>query len=175
MRKLAWLALLGVVLPFTAGAQETPAAEVSVGYSYLRLGGSDGDNQNGGSASVAFNVNHWLGIVGDFGGYHSTPFGVNLNTYTYLFGPRFSLRSESRATPFFQTLLGGSRLTANAFGTSGSGNAFAYSVGGGVDVRLSQHVAFRPQAEYLGMHSNGSTLNCARVTAAIVFRFGGKK
>lgn len=175
MKKLALFVLLAAVMPFVSAAQATPAAEVSLGCSYLRLGGSDGENQNGGSVSVAFNINDWLGFGGDFGGYHSTPYGVNLNTYTYMFGPRFSLRSESVATPFVQVMLGGSHLSASAFGTSAGTNAFAFSTGGGVDLRLTEHVAFRPQVDYVAMRSSGSTTNCARISAAIVFRFGTKR
>jgi outer membrane immunogenic protein len=174
MKKLALFALLAAVTPFVSSAQLTPAAEVSLGYSYLRLGGSDGENQNGGSASVAVNVNNWLGLGGDFGGYHSTPYGVSLNTYAYMFGPRFSLRSESVATPFVQVMLGGSHLSASAFGTSAGTNAFAFSTGGGVDLRLTEHIAFRPQVDYIAMRASGSTTNCARITAA-VFRFGEKR
>jgi len=172
MKRIAFIALLVAVSPFAARAQETPSTEVSVGYSYLRIGGSGGTNQNGASASVAFNLNNWVGAVGDFGGYHSSPSGIDFNNYTFLFGPRFSYRSSERAVPFAQVLLGGIHGTAGAFGFSSSGNAFAYSFGGGVDFRLSPRLAFRPQADYVGMHSNGSTTNCARISAALVFRFG---
>jgi len=146
--------------------------EASVGYSYFRVGGSCGTNQNGASASVAFNINNWLGAVGDFGGYHSSPLGIDFNNYTFLFGPRFSYRSSDRAVPFAQVLLGGVHGTAGAFGFTSSGNGFAYSFGGGVDFRLSSHLAFRPQADYVGIHSNGANTNCARVSGAVVFRFG---
>jgi hypothetical protein len=32
----------------------------------------------------------------------------------------------------------------------------------------------RPQVDYVGLRSNGSTSNCARISAAIVYRFGSK-
>jgi hypothetical protein len=174
MRRLLWLALAILVVGGTARAQETPAAEVSVGYSYLRLGASNGINQNGGSVSAAFNVNHWFGVVGDVGGYHASPFGVGLDTYTFLVGPRLSCRTGSRVTPFAQVLVGGAHLTAGVEGESASTTAFAFSAGGGVDLRISPRIAFRPQVDYIGMRSNGSTLNCTRASASVVFRFGGK-
>jgi hypothetical protein len=172
MKKVVWLALLVAIFPFIVCAQETPSAEVSVGYSYFRVGGTGGTNQNGGSASIAFNVNTWVGAVGDFGGYHSSPFGVSTNNYTFLFGPRFSYRSSENAVPFAQVLFGGIHSTAGAFGLTASNNAFAYSFGGGVDFKVAPHLAFRPQADFIGIHSNGSNANCARITAALVFRFG---
>src|SRR5438132_9213575 len=134
MKKLLFLLLAFSVFVVPSRAQSVDA---SVSYSYFRLGGSGGINQNGVSGSVAYNPNRWLGIVGDFGGYHASPFGVSLNTYTYLFGPRLTLRNPSKINPSGQVLLGGSRITAGSAG--GSANQFAYSVGGGVATAVPPH------------------------------------
>jgi hypothetical protein len=174
MKKLAGVVLLIAAAAIGARAQETPAVEASAGYSYLRIGGSDGTNQNGASGSAAFNVSNWLGVVGDFGGYHSSPQGVSINTYTYMFGPRVSYRTRTGVTPFAEMLFGGSHMSASAFGATGTVNPFAYSFGGGVDLRLSGHWALRPEAEYVGLRSNGSTANCGRFDASIVYRWGGR-
>jgi hypothetical protein len=80
------LLLLSFGLFLFALPSRAQSVDASVGYSYFRLGGSGGINQNGVSGSVAYNPNRWLGIVGDFGGYHASPGGVSLNTYTYLLG-----------------------------------------------------------------------------------------
>jgi outer membrane immunogenic protein len=174
MRKM--ILLLAVILLMAAGsrAQDTPAAEVSASYSYLRLGVRNGVNQNGGSVSIAGNFNHWLGIAADVGGYHAAPFGVGLNTLTYMGGPRFSYRSSGRVTPFAQVLLGGARTSASAFGTSASTNGFAFSAGGGVDLRFTKHIALRPQLDYIGMRVGSSTLNTVRGSFGVVFRFGNR-
>jgi len=174
MTIMKW-ALAGMLL--MAGstfAQETPKAEISAGYSYLRLGGSGGVNQNGGSFSVAGNLNRWFGIVGDVGFYHSAPFGVGLNTTTYMAGPRFSARSGNKVTPFVQVLFGGAHLTAGFNGASASVNPFVLSAGGGVDLKVAPHVAFRPQVDYIAMRSSGQTGNAVRASFGIVFRFGGR-
>jgi hypothetical protein len=173
MRKIKWLAAGILFLACSASAQQTPPIEVSAGYSYLRLGGSGGVNQHGGTVSVAGNVNNWFGIVGDFGAYHSSPPGGSLNTYTFMFGPRFSLRA-GRVTPFVQTLFGGAHLRASAFGFSSGITPLAASVGGGLDLRLSRHVAMRPQVDYIAMRSHGSTQNVGRASLDLVFRFGGR-
>jgi len=102
MKKLIFLLLVLSAFAIPSRAQSVDA---SISYSYFRLGGSGGINQNGVSGSVAYNPNRWLGIVGDFGGYHASPFGVSLNTYTYLFGPRLTLRNPSKINPFAQALL----------------------------------------------------------------------
>jgi len=161
--------LLGLGLFLFAVSSRAQSADASIGYSYFRLGGSGGLNQNGVSGSVAYNPNRWLGIVADIGGYHASPSGVSVNTYTYLFGPRFSLRNPSRITPFVQGLVGGSRITVGSGG--GSNSQFAYSFGGGVDLGLLPHLAFRPQLDYVGLDTPGSRTNCTRISAGLVIHF----
>src|SRR5215467_15752822 len=129
MKKLALLALGLVLFAIPAHGQ---SADASVGYSYFRLGNSNGLNENGISGSVAV-YHHWLGLAGDFGVYHASPGGVSTNTATYLFGPRLILRNPLRINPFVQALAGGSHLTATGFSPS---NQFAFSVGGGVDLGM---------------------------------------
>ena len=172
------LILLGLGLFFFTPALRAQSFDASVSYSYFRLGGSGGLNQNGVSGSLAYNPIRWVGFVGDFGGYHgtvtvATPAGlsnVSLNTYTYLFGPRLTLRNPSKINPFAQVLFGGSRLSAG-YGGVGSSNQFAYSFGGGVDFGLLPHVAFRPQVDYVGLNTSGGQTNCTRVSAGVVIHF----
>ncbi len=176
MRKITWLAGAILLLSVSAAAQETPQAEVSAGYSFFRISESgSSSNFNGGSGSIAFNVNHWLGVVGDVGAYHNSDFGVSSNVYTYQFGPRISFRGSGRVTPFAQVLVGGAHLTASAGGSSGSINSFAMSAGGGVDFRANEYMAIRAiQAEYVFTHFAGVRQNNARISAGVVFRFGRK-
>jgi opacity protein-like surface antigen len=163
------LLFLGLVLLTFAVSSRAQSVDASISYSYLRLGGSGGINQNGVSGSIAYNPNRWLGLVGDIGFYRASPGGASLNTYTYLFGPRLSFRNPSHLTPFGQVLFGGSRLTVGSGG--GSSNQFAYSFGGGVDIALLPHLALRPQLDYIGLRNSGSTANCARGSLGFVVHF----
>lgn len=83
-----------------------PRVELFLGYSYLRAmptysPGNRMVDLNGGSTSIAFNLNRYLGLVGDFGGFDASeinltgagasPAGtVNASgtAYTYMAGPR---------------------------------------------------------------------------------------
>ena len=178
---LAVFSLFGV----SAHAQDTPKFDVFAGYSYVRnnpsTSGVGSFSLNGGSASVAYNANSWLSGVADFGGYHS---GNILNTgasgtlSTYLFGPRVSVRHFGRVTPFGEVLFGVARADASVAGTtSGSDNAFAMTVGGGVDYKLTDHFAVRPvKVDYLMTRFSpagtaANTQNNLRVSTGIVFRF----
>lgn len=194
-----WALLCGVLLLFSVGAsaqEETPKAEVFAGYSYVRgnVGfGIPDFNMNGGSASIAYNPNEWLGVVADFGGYHTGDIGgvpVDAKMFTYLFGPKISMR-HGRWSPFVQTLFGGAHVSGNINVVpagivrpqgivpgfeSGSENAFAMAIGGGVDVNATRHIGIRVgQVEYLmtrfGVVNSSDTQNNLRISAGIVFRF----
>lgn len=177
--KTLWCACgLLLFVTLSAVAQDTPKAEIFGGYSYLRANpglGAPGINLNGGSGSVAFNPTKIIGVVGDFGVYHAGNIynsGVSGNVFSYLFGPRLSYRRD-RITPFAQALFGG----AHASGGSSSNNSFAMALGGGIDVKATDHIAIRLiQAEYVLTRFNivglATDQNNVRISAGVVFRFG---
>lgn len=179
MKRLLGLAL--ALLAFAIPSRAQSSADASVGYSYFRLGGSGGLNQNGVSGSLAYNPIPYVGIVGDFGGYHASevfPNGaggavnVSVNTYTFLFGPRINFRNPTRLTPFVQFLAGAGRLTVGNGG--GSSTNFAYSAGGGVDFHVLPHLSVRPQLDYIGIRNSGNfgnTANCTRISLSAVVHF----
>lgn len=170
MNPMKKLILLGLGLFFFAIPSRAQSSfDASVGYSYFRLGSSGGFNQNGISGSLAYKPIPYLGIVGDFGGYHASPGGVSLNTYTFLFGPRIIVHNPTKVTPFIQFLAGGGHQTLG--GGGGSNNTFAYSVGGGVDLGVLPHLGIRPQLDYVGLHNSGGTANCTRVSVSAVIHF----
>jgi Outer membrane protein beta-barrel domain len=174
MRKLLWVALACALFALPSHAQTTPAADASVGYSFLRLTGSNGVNLNGVSGSVSYNANDWFGLVGDLGVYHGSPSGVGFTATTYTFGPRFTYRRDSEVQPFVQALFGGSHLSASYGGFGATSNPFAYSIGGGADLPLggNDRVGLRPEFDYFGFRSNGSTSNSVRLSVALVFHIG---
>src|SRR5438046_8344745 len=110
MRKLAYLALMSLLLCLSSSAQERTTTDVSLGYSYIRANPATSNspdfNIHGGTASVALNPKSWFGIVGDFGGYHMDRFDSSLGTY--LFGPRVYLPSYRRVTDRKSTRLNSS-------------------------------------------------------------------
>jgi opacity protein-like surface antigen len=201
-------ASMAAAMPYSKGLESyTPRVEVFLGYSYLRAVPSPAAGNrlgwlNGGSASIAFNLNRYLGIVGDFGGLDDTQLllqgtGTNPSTtvdssgtvFTYLFGPRLSFRGHDRVTPFGQVLFGGihaSQATLSS-GCTGTGctllpseSKFAMTAGGGLDVKVNHHIAIRIiQAEYLMTNFEdrttgaSATQNDMRLSSGIVFRFGG--
>ena len=164
MKKFALLALGLVLYAIPSHAQ---SADASIGYSYFRLGNSNGLNENGVSGSVAV-YHHWLGLAGDFGFYHASPGGVSTNTSTFLFGPRLMLKNPTSVSPFVQGMVGGAHVNVSGIG---SATDLAFSFGGGVDIGFFPHLALRPQVDYVGIRASGQTTNCTRVSVALAIHF----
>ena len=170
----------------------TPRFEVAGMFSYVNFCPCSFKNFNelGATGSFAYNVNKWLGIVGEVGGYtfnrqyyvlnpdnsytQATIYG---NMQTYLFGPRLNLRRFDHFVPFAEVLFGAARGSQQMTGDS-SQTAFAMAVGGGVDVVLTKYVAWRFfQADYLMTNFSGSLLspdgrqNNFRIGTGVVLRW----
>jgi opacity protein-like surface antigen len=179
MRKLFILVGLILMVAGSAAAQDYPKAEIFGGYQFIRLnpgGGATGSNCQGGAGSVAGNLNHWFGVVGDFGACKITgqPSGTSAHLVNYLFGPKLTYRSRGRLSPFAQVLFGGERIGVSASGLgSTSDSSFAMTFGGGADYELTNHVSLRViQAEYLYTKFGSTHQNNARISGGVVYRWG---
>jgi hypothetical protein len=158
VRHLSLAAILLVILASVsvARAQTPPAFELYGGYDYVRFNvnanvagqpPSQTFNANGGGGQLIYNVNNWLGVLGDVGGYWATNSTAQGAVIPYLFGPRANLR-RGALTLFTQVLLGGA-ATSSGIEESGWQTHFAMAAGGGIDVRVSKHFSIRPaEAEY---------------------------
>jgi hypothetical protein len=185
--------LLVIFCAFVAVAQDAPKAEVFGGYQFFSLdtknfGGLDRQTFQGWDADVAANLNKNFGIVGDISGAYKSESassgGVSaeakLRLYNFLFGPRFSYRTE-KVTPFAEVLFGAGHLSASGSATglgsvSGSLNGFAMAFGGGIDINAGKHVAIRPaKFDYVMNRFSDSgvseTLHNFRYAGGIVFKF----
>ncbi len=108
--------------PTTGGVgSDTPKFELFLGYSNVLATPMSLSNRivdiQGGDTNIAFNLNHYFGLVGDFAGYNTNTLtfdqpggpshdvGANGKTFTYMGGPRFSYR-RPRFTLFAQGLFG---------------------------------------------------------------------
>jgi hypothetical protein len=159
MRRLILGTVCLLLLPLVTLGKDAPYAELFGGYSYYRAEG--GIHLNGWNASVAGNVNDYLGIVGDFSGHYG-----DFHQHSYLFGPQISYRKLPFITPFVHSLFGGAHINVV------SQNAFAMALGGGLDVKVGSHTAVRPiQVDYFLTRFGGSSQNNTRLSFGLVFRF----
>lgn len=166
-------------------AQTVPKAEVFGGYTYVRANLITPNgccfNMNGGLGSVSFNLKSTVGLVGEFGVYHSgnvLSSGLDLTFETFLFGPRFSYRRSKRMTLFGQVLLGGGHAGGSLYNAPGlsPNSGFALATGGGFDLNVSEHVAIRIfEADYLlTKFQNGinQRQNNLRLAFGVTFKAG---
>jgi opacity protein-like surface antigen len=165
---------LGSVLlfSFAAVAEEiAPRMETFLGYTFTRANSATNIpafSANGGSGQFVYNLGSWFGAVADMGAVHNGNIqGISLDSTVanFLLGPRVSARKWSRITPYFQTLFGGVYATTSTavpvlglvdsiplgfnLRATRQQTAFAMTAGGGLDIKISKHVSFRPvQLEY---------------------------
>jgi peptidoglycan-associated lipoprotein len=199
MRKLMLseaVAFLLMALGFTAMAPRPAVAQsgslvdVGVDYNYvhsnLPAGGCGCFSLHGGSGWVAFNWTRSLGIVGEVASQHASNVssaGADLTLTSFLAGPRYTWTGGGRFALFGQILVGGAHaggsLAPGGSGLPGSANAFAMTAGGGLDLRLTRHIAWRAfEADYeLTRFDNGvnDRQNNFRIAAGVIIRFGGNR
>jgi len=190
MRRMATFAVVLLVCSVSAKAQSSyPKAELFGGYSYLNVEGEntlgvDRQSLHGVGFSVAGNLSKSFGIAGDFSynvknNIEVGPFNVDLNAFYFLFGPRFSWRTGSKATPFVHALVGGVRSKTHLTGFGASRETdFAMGFGGGLDVKVHKMIAIRAfQADYLptrvdDLVGDKKWVHHFRAQAGVVFNFG---
>jgi len=180
---LLWLSLS------RASAQTPSEIELGANFSYVRANAPPGVcgcfSMYGGGGWLGHNVTSNLAAVGEVSSERASKVGGNLAGLTltsFIVGPRYSWHHANRVVPFAQLLVGGAHtsggLTSGTSGLTGSENAFAMTLGGGVDVLLRSRVTLRAvQVDYdLTGFANGekNNQNSIRVGTGIVFNLWQK-
>ena len=202
-RVLAMLsAMIAVLCMYAtlAAAQDQPAPKVELfgGYSFLyphadvhgQLPGAVSPlssrletNPRGAGASLTLNFNRWFGLTLDT----STDWGSGETTFpnriddaafsNLSFGPKITFRHE-HFSPFLEVLVGDDRLMPDAFHDI---DKLGVMFGGGIDVKLSRHVALRliradyvfSSYRYAPPTVSNTDINGVRLQAGLNFMFGG--
>jgi len=174
MRVICALAVLLISTTYLL-ADDSPQADVALSYSHVEVLKGYTISMNGGTGSGSYNLNHWVGVAADFGGYHGYP-SQSLTGETFALGPRFTYRRFQLLQPFAQGLFGGSHFNVSSGGITGGGLPLAFAGGAGVDIAPghSRKLAMRLQRDYFTVRSGGGNTVCDRLSAGLVFRFGQK-
>jgi len=176
-RILGLLALLALsTLPAVAQVN-APKVEVGGGYTFRSLDGLGGPriNMNGWNATAAFDFADWLGLALDVDGAYATSQGVKLRQYTFMAGPRVYPLGHRTIAPFVHALAGISRFTVDdpTAPPPFTDNVFAFAFGGGVDAKVTSHVAIRVgEFDFEDTHNfhNPAQKNF-KFKAGVIFRF----
>jgi opacity protein-like surface antigen len=181
---------------------EYPKVETAPSFMFIRTPiAGQSFNCAGAGGTLAYNLTSFVGIAADLGGCkifgNTIGLGNTLsgNEFTYLFGPRFTIRTSSPFQPFFEVNFGGTRLgvtcQSNAQdcnnktgGATFSWNAFAMTAGGGFQIKVNKKISLRPfQGEYLYTRfgnncplaacNDNRNQNSFRLKSGIVINWGG--
>jgi hypothetical protein len=181
-----------MIAPAGAGLSQTvapapsspPAHEVDLAFIYSPQSrqGTGGTTfwAQGGSVELSADVYRGFGVAADFAVSHAsniTGNGINLTTFTPTVGPRYTW-SHRKLAIFGEGLVGVSDASSGVFPATGgaqmTARSFAAQMGGGMDLRLSGHIALRPvEASWLRTQfPNGTTnvQNTFQLGAGVVFR-----
>lgn len=204
--QVASIALAVLILLYTMGApaeaqdQPAPKWELYGGYSFL-YPNSDihatlpggllpvssplESNPRGLGGSLTYDFNRWFGLTLDASSHWKSGESLLYKTiddtaFTNIsFGPKVTFRGKHVA-PFLEGLVGDHRLSPDAFHDI---NKLGFMFGGGLDFRLSRHLALRlPRVDYVmssyrygPSSTTGSTdLRGLRAQAGLVFTWGGE-
>jgi len=182
---LCSILFLGIMAPATAALAQSdqPAHEMDLALTYNPQY-RDATNGNkfwtrGGGGEFSAGLYRGLGVVAAVSINYAPNIngtGVNLTTYTPAFGPRYTW-SHHKVAIFGEGLVGVSEGTSVFPATGGAqttAHTFAAQAGGGIDLRLSKDVAFRPiQASWLrtGFPNGASNVqNSLQLGVGVVFR-----
>jgi len=199
---LALLAVLGFPGTFAAGQdQPAPKWELYGGYSAFDPGCNVYGLLPGGvlpvnscltwdprglGASITYDFNRWFGLTVDGSGqWGSGNSGVaaridQVEFFNLSAGPKFTYRTR-HFSPFLEALVGEHRLASEVFGNDYEIGLLA---GGGLDLKLSRHFAWRLfRADYVfSNHQYGPSsvvpatdVRGARLQTGLVFVWGGGK
>jgi opacity protein-like surface antigen len=204
MRKTLLVGLVLLVSGKAALGQHL--GELTGNYSYMHYVPVDNlptANLNGGGGSAVLYFAGFFGLKGEVAGYASQNINFNFppgsircpsgctgtaqaNLFTGNFGPQIKIRIK-RVQPFFEGLVGGAHTNfyqnvhKNCSGcTFGSPGDWALDVvlGGGVDIKVTSHLAIRPiEADYFltrfinNLTTGHNNQNNFRYQAGLVFEF----
>ena len=166
--------LVGVGAP---AATQGPAADVAVGYQFMRDSELDENFPAGWFVSVGANLTDSLAIVGEVAGSRSSAGSAltSLDVYTYMGGIRLHRRMIG-FTPFAQVLVGAARAVATVdvlgITVDESATSAAVQPGAGVDVHLSDAFGLRFAGDYRRVLGDGG--NEVRFLAGVVVGFGSR-
>jgi hypothetical protein len=145
----------------------------------------------GWQSSGVTRLSRWMSLTSQFGAGYASSDSIQLIGYTgagtmrhysMLVGPRITVPTRGRLSPFVEGLVGADRastdLVSNGTSVTGSEIQMAYAVGGGTQINLSKHFGLNFEGEYFATQHTiaytGWQPSHLQFAAGIVFRMFGR-
>ena len=183
-RILGLFALLAFsTLPAMAQSDAFARVEAGGGFNFRDFGAPFQANFNeiGWFATGQFNFTSWLSLAANVDGGYASPFDTDTRQYTAVFGPRVYPLRHHRIAPFGEALFGISHFSFPDIQANNGGeytdNASDIEFGGGVDFKLTHHIAFRvaevdfEHTRNFDVSEGNPTQNSLSVKTGVVVRF----
>jgi hypothetical protein len=161
--------------PTVFGVFQTYNWQATAGYTFLRFylvpHPSTVLNTNGLNLGIVYYPRgKWIGADGEFVATFGSVYGNSAKFAMAMGGPRFRWSAPRGLELWAHGLVGGAHfLPQTAYGNQG---AFAYEVGGGVDVGVHQRrIAYRLQADMVGTRFFNTYQYSPKVSIGIVFKY----
>jgi hypothetical protein len=150
---------------------ETYAWQIYGGYTFQRFFELPGitENMNGFNFSAVYYWKDWLGADGEFAAVHGNQ--NNVSSW-FLFGgggPRFRWSAKKGIEIWAHGLVGYSHFTPQT--PAGVQHAFAYELGGGVDLPFKERWAIRLEGDAMCSRYFNTHQYSPKASAGLVFRF----
>jgi opacity protein-like surface antigen len=147
------------------------AWQVYGGYTFTRFFELPGitQNMNGFNLNVVYYWKDWLGADGEFAATHATQDNVSSWLLFGGGGPRFRWSARKGIEVWAHALVGYSHFTPQT--PNGSQHAFAYELGGGVDLPFKDRWALRLGGDALCTTYFSTHQFSPKASAGLVFRF----
>jgi outer membrane immunogenic protein len=161
---------------------EIPRLEVGGNYNYFHANAPPGQcgcfAMNGGSGTVVLNVRPAWSVVADIAYAHANNVDntkQNITIINYLFGPRYTRRTNSRFMPYGEVLFGGAKEDVN-FQFTINRQSFGILAGGGVTTRVKRRFGLTiVEADYVHTrvpNGKNNSQNNIRISTGISYWFG---
>jgi opacity protein-like surface antigen len=150
--------------------------ELFGGFKYTRPSAQPVNNLSGVEGNVSLRVRKWLSLRAEIGAGSGRKDKIDFHRQTLRFGPQFTLYSNHNMRAFAVALVGlvhdSSRFNFVPARHS-SASACVWTLGGGLDLRLSDHISFRV-FQIMPNLFRGEWQNDGAITSGLIFHFGGK-
>lgn len=169
----------------TGGSYDSiPRLELGANYNWFHANAPPGQcgcfSLNGGSGTVLLNVTPVWGVVADLMVGHATNVDnslQNITIFNYLFGVRYTRRTEKRFIPYAEAMFGGAKEDVN-FQFTINRNAFGLAAGGGVSTKLKGKFGLTAvQVDYVYTqipNAQNDRQNNIRIATGVTYGFGYK-